>query len=76
MGMSGGMSTEDINNQGWQPLGTVHVLGSRMSKAQISETGTHILLRQPQLLVSNLSLLDPYTKTCLDPRDHIGHHEN
>lgn len=74
--MSGAMSTENMNSQGWQPLGAMYILGSRMSKAQISEAGTHILIRQPQLSVSAPSVLDPYAKTCLDSGDHSGHHEN
>lgn len=74
--MSGTMSTENINSKCWQPLGATHILGSRMSKAQISEAGTHILLRQPQLSVSAPSVLDPYAETCLDSGDYSGHHEN
>lgn len=74
--MSGALSTENMDSQGWQPQSAMHILGSRTSKAQISEAGTRNLLRQPQLSVSIPSVLDPYAKTCLDPGDHSGHHEN
>lgn len=41
--MSGAMSTENTDSQGWQPPGALHTPGSRTSEAQLSEAGIHVV---------------------------------
>lgn len=68
--MSGAMSTENTDSQGWQHPGALHTPGSRMSKAQISEVGTQVVQATSALSFCPISVGPLYHGLSRPKRSH------